>query len=322
MGSITYNLRAEYAGPWLIDSRQLDELEKKISLICDDLLIYRERYIESEAKKMTDIHFECYLEKTDELKKKIYEEKRREIQDRCQLNKEIIFGLDDGREYNTDSIEDAKNSLKIKHELILYTIISISVSSLNVEVKLTINSKKALLECYPFRDEHLNKSFGIMASWLEDNGPSILIKIFNKLSKLFLLITAIAVSLSFAIIFDIFNSVKLSLKNDAAKLLADKIGDSNIHQAIELILRAEFLIPTSKYDISLFYVSAFIALIFILLYAIFEYKPSFALELGIKKWRVKSWRWTIQLICWSLPIFLLITVIRFFINSALSKGLV
>ncbi len=322
MGNITYNLKADYAGPWLIDSRQLDELEKRISLIESDLLVYIDEYIELESSKMTTIKLDCYSDKSDELKNKIYEEEKKSLSDRCKLTKQIIFGLSDGREYNTDSIEGARNSLSIKHELILYITILLHVSSLSVDVRLDINRKKANLECLPFRDARLNKSFGILASWLEDNGPSVLMTVFNKMSKLFLLITAMALSISLAIIFDIFNSVKLSLKNDAIKLLAEKINDTNLHQAIELILRSEFLIPNNKYDISLFYISAFIALVFIFLYAIFEYKPSFALELGKKKWRVKAWRWAIQVICWSLPLFLLITAIRFFINSILLKGLV
>ena len=318
MPELIYPTKREFRGPWLIDSKSLEELDKVLNKITEYLGHYINEKIKQETNQEIKEIYNGTLEKYDEVertKRELYVLKR-SITIQIKGDKSIIFNSFEDAKKEQLLNEEAPSCFQVEIEYNYSNKIELSIGNYNR------NTLEFKVDCEDLKIQ--NDCFYLLNQWVHSIKPSPIIKIWSEINffggwflgtvilfQLFILLLSPSTPSSS----DIYRE---QIKEEVNAILTEGINEKNSPRAIEIILSLQTRqypnIETTKNSFAKFLPYLLIS---ISLCIILSFPPKSYIGLGRGEIKIKRWRSYINFLLFFIPIHMLFPLILNFIGRYL-----
>jgi len=308
MGKLYVPPEKEIIGPWLLGSKELEELDEVVEFIDDKLKISYKKEFNIKAQKFLDNGKYGSLEEAIEKEYRQYFKARKK--------KNIVLISNDETRLIDDRLRNILIDNKLKSFRPKELTIDIEYGYTNVfsfDVKKRFDGAlKYKVRCMDSEIE--NEISYKIESWIENSQPNKISQLWNKYS------IAIYFVAIFFLVFSLYNVYTIETpriinvyQSEINKLLSDGINSENQYKATELLLKLnanyfpENIEPVSKFNPWAIRLAVFSILILL----ISHFKPKTTLGLGKHKGLLNYYKKYIKIIIVTIPsIFLLPYLIK------------
>jgi hypothetical protein len=308
MANIIYNANFRISGPWLIEYKDLVELDKIIDEQWDKWL----KINEDKVQKKVDEEIKL----SPNTNRATLESRIREWYD-YQYSRELIIKFKNEDSLVFKNFEEAAKEPAIKKEIVKEFQWKLSINRFNVDISLNKYSEQLNVSITP-EDHEFTKDFLFMISgWIADNKPKKYLQVIKSWKGIqwYALVTYTG----YIIASVNNNEYKHILNSRAAELLKDGINSDEINEAIQILLAKNSEYIPEKYinGQPIFVDNRFIIFIILLLISILlSFIPKNNIGIGKGVEIVKRWKNWLKILFFTIPGSILLPVI---IDKIISK---